>query len=157
VNHFVRRSSRELGRDVHEVAPEALERLRAYSWPGNIRELQSVLKQALLRATGPILLPAFLSELPDRPGETTKSAPGKGFDLEAFIGARLGADSADLYADVHRHVDRLFLSRVLEYTGGNQHQAARLLGIARKTLRVKLRELGLHVTHAVEADDDDQA
>ena len=39
---------------------------------------------------------------------------------------------------------------------GNQHQAARLLGIARQTLRLKLRELGLHVTHAVEADEDEQ-
>ena len=51
-------------------------------------------------------------------------------------------------------VDRVLLSRVLEYTGGNQHQAARLLGIARQTLRLKLRDLGLHVTHSVEADED---
>ena len=52
VRHYLRRFSRELGREVHEVAPEALERLRRYSWPGNIRELQSVLKQALLQARG---------------------------------------------------------------------------------------------------------
>src|SRR5204862_274599 len=48
VRHFLRRFSRELGRQVQEVAPEALERLRGYSWPGNIRELQTVLKQPLL-------------------------------------------------------------------------------------------------------------
>jgi DNA-binding NtrC family response regulator len=158
VRHYVRRFSRELGREVQDVAPEALERLKGYPWPGNIRELQSVLKQALLRASGPVLLPAFLPDLPGRPGETTMSSTaGERFDLEAVVGARLGPDVDDLYADVHRQVDRLFLARVLEYTGGNQHQAARLLGIARKTLRVKLRELGLHVTHAVEADDDDPA
>ncbi len=63
VRHYLRRFSRELGREVREVAPEALERLRGYAWPGNIRELQSVLKQALLRASGPTLLPAFLPEL----------------------------------------------------------------------------------------------
>src|SRR5438045_8029942 len=51
VQHYLRRFSRELGREVREVAPEALERLRRYAWPGNIRELQSVLKQALLRAS----------------------------------------------------------------------------------------------------------
>ena len=62
VQHYLRRFSRELGREVREVAPEAMERLRGYPWPGNIRELQSVLKQALLRATGPVLLPAFLPE-----------------------------------------------------------------------------------------------
>src|SRR5258707_2995830 len=62
VQHYVRRFSRELGREVREVAPETLEHLRRYGWPGNIRELQSVLKQALLQASGAILLPAFLPE-----------------------------------------------------------------------------------------------
>src|SRR6202035_3810042 len=50
IHHYVRRFNRELGREVREVAPEALERLCRCSWPGNIRELQSVLKQALLQA-----------------------------------------------------------------------------------------------------------
>src|SRR5439155_5419892 len=66
VRHYLRRFSRELGREVQEAAPEALERLRGHSWPGNIRELQSVLKQALLQASGPVLLPAFLPELTSR-------------------------------------------------------------------------------------------
>jgi len=52
-------------------------------------------------------------------------------------------------------VDRFLLPLVMEYTHGNQHQAARLLGIARQTLRLKLRELGLHITHSVEADEND--
>ena len=67
VQFYLRRVSRELGREVREVAPEALERLRGYSWPGNMRELQSVLKQAILRAHGPVLLPEFLPELPQAP------------------------------------------------------------------------------------------
>src|SRR5436853_7047096 len=46
VRFYLRRVSRELGREVGEAAPEALERLRGYSWPGNVRELQRVLKQA---------------------------------------------------------------------------------------------------------------
>ena len=78
VRHYLRRFSRELGREVHEVAPEALERLRSYSWPGNIRELQSVLKQALLQASGPVLLPAFLPEFPGGPAKPSpRHLPGK--------------------------------------------------------------------------------
>jgi two-component system nitrogen regulation response regulator GlnG len=119
-----------------------------------VRELQSVLKQALVRATGPVLLPTFL---PEMPGENVGvTALAGGFDLAAFIEEQLGPDSADLYAEVHRRVDRLFLARVLSFTGGNQHQAARLLGIARHTLRMKLRDLGLHVAHSVEADEEDR-
>ena len=77
VQFYLRRFSRELGREVREVAPEALERLRGYPWPGNIRELQSVLKQALLRAHGPVLLPDFLPELPEAPGaRRAGGAPG---------------------------------------------------------------------------------
>src|SRR3954468_10211633 len=55
IRHFLRRFGRELGREVHEVAPEALERLCRCPWLGNIRELQSVLKQALLQARGATL------------------------------------------------------------------------------------------------------
>jgi two-component system nitrogen regulation response regulator GlnG len=152
VRHYLRCFSRELGREVQAVTPEVMERLRAYSWPGNIRELQSVLKQALLQASGTVLLPAFLPELSSQSGESNST--GAVPDLEAFIGQRLVPDADDLYAETHRQVDRLLLPRVLEYTGGNQHQAARLLGIARQTLRQKLRDLGLHVTRSTEADDD---
>jgi two-component system nitrogen regulation response regulator GlnG len=158
VRHFVRRFSRELGREVQEVAPEALERLRGYSWPGNIRELQSVLKQALLQASGTVLLPAFLPDLSDSSAESEPATRvGVDFDLEAFVRQRLGPHTQDLYSDTHRQVDRLLLPRVLEYTDGNQHQAARLLGIARQTLRQKLRDLGLHVTQSVEAEENDPA
>jgi two-component system nitrogen regulation response regulator GlnG len=168
VRHFVRRLSRELGRQVQEVAPETLERLRSYPWPGNIRELQSVLKQALLRSSGAVLLPAFLPELlieqaevggqkPDAGEQESAGGSSANLNLEAFIRAGLRPEAKDLYAETHRQVDRLLLPLALEYTGGNQHQAARLLGIARQTLRQKLRDLGLHVTHAIEADEDDRA
>jgi two-component system nitrogen regulation response regulator GlnG len=156
VRYYLRRFGRELGREVQEVAPEALERLRSYSWPGNIRELQSVLKQALLQASGTMLLPAFLPDLSGRPREAHPAAPaGADVGLEAFIRQRLRPDAQDLYADTHHQVDRVLLPRVLEYTGGNQRQAARLLGIARQTLRQKLRDLGLHITQSVDADEDE--
>ena len=156
VQHYVRRFSRELGRQVRHVAPEALDSLRAYAWPGNIRELQSVLKRALLQANGTVLLPAFLPQLlPCRATTLKETTIGKDSTLGTLIHRRLKVDAPDLYADLHRDVDRVFLSQVLEHTQGNQRQAARLLGISRQTLRIKLRELGLHVTHSVEADDQD--
>jgi two-component system nitrogen regulation response regulator GlnG len=155
VRHYLHRFSRELGREVKGAAPEALALLKAYPWPGNVRELQSVLKQALLRARGEVLLPAFLPDLTDLPPEGAAAAPAGDPDLEARIRARLGSGQCDLQADVHEYVDRLLLARVLEHTGGSQHRAARRLGIARETLRKRLRELGLHVARTVATDEDE--
>jgi two-component system nitrogen regulation response regulator GlnG len=154
VRHFLRRFSRELGREVQEASPEALERLRGYGWPGNVRELQSVLKQALLQARGTTLLPAYL---PPFDAEPDASAPpaAEDLNLEAFIRLCLTSDDGDQYAQAHRRLDRLFLTRVLEATGGNQQEAARRLGIARETLRRRLRELGLHLTRRFEAEDNE--
>src|ERR1700676_1904492 len=81
VQHYLRPFSREPGREVREVAPEALERLRNYPWPGNIRELQSVLKQALLQASGTILLAAFLPDLSGKPTESSPVPPAGVDDL----------------------------------------------------------------------------
>jgi len=152
VQHYLRRFSRELGREVRQIAPAALERLCAYSWPGNIREVQSILKQALLQASGSVLLPAFLPEMLGGAGDAVHAPPQNAeLGLGALIQQRLTADASDLYAEIHREVDRICLTLVLDHVQGRQHQAARLLGIARQTLRVKLRELGLRVTHSVEA------
>jgi DNA-binding NtrC family response regulator len=155
--HYLRRFSRELGREVQEVAPEALDRLRGYGWPGNIRELQSVLKQALLQARGTTLLLAYLPALAEEPDGSVPAPPSaeEKLNLEAFIRLCLASDDGDQYAQAHRRLDRLFLARVLEATGGNQQEAARRLGIARQTLRRRLQELGLHLTRRFETEEDE--
>src|SRR5207342_578632 len=121
----------------------------------------SVLKQALLKASGPVLLPAFL---PEPLGETGAAASPAAPPLAAAPGVetfvirqRVGSDVRDLYAETHRQVDRLLLPRVLEHTRGNLQQAALLLGIARQTLRLKLRDLGLSPTRPGESDETDPA
>src|SRR5215813_6061996 len=155
VQHYLRRFSRELGREVRQAAPEALERLRDHSWPGNIRELQSVLKQALLQASGAVLLPAFLPEPlggagAGAPPATPSAEPG----VETFVvRQRVGPGVRDLYAQAHRELDRLLLPAVLKHARGSQHQAALVLGIARQTLRLKLRDLGLPPVKA-DAEED---
>ena len=101
VQHYVRRFSSELGREAREVSPEAMEQLRGYPWPGNIRELQSVLKQALLRSTGPVLVSAFLPELSPRKAAEPATAIGSGSRLEALVEQRLTHGSQDLYEEAH--------------------------------------------------------
>jgi two-component system nitrogen regulation response regulator GlnG len=157
VQHYLRRFSRDLGRQVREIAPEALERLRAYPWPGNVRELQGVLKQALLQATGTVLIPAFLPEFLRAPPD---AGPGKDVgpeaDFEAFILRRLEEGTTTLSGEVHQRLDRLLVRLALRHTRGNQAQAARLLGISRQTLRVKTRELGFDTGDSAEGAEGEE-
>jgi two-component system nitrogen regulation response regulator GlnG len=159
IQHFLRRFSRELSREVREIAPEALELLRGYSWPGNIRELQGVLKQALLHATGTVLIRAFLPEslrVPPNPPAGQDAGSEAAFSFEEFILRRLEEGTTALSAEAHQQLDRMLLRLALRHTGGNQVHAARLLGISRQTLRSKTRELGLSITGSDESDEDDE-
>jgi two-component system nitrogen regulation response regulator GlnG len=144
--HFVHRFARELNKNVQTISDEAMDVLRQYTWPGNVREFQSVIKQALLQATGPVLLPEFFpATIRGRPevSEGPASAAMDMTTLSTFIQQRLAADSTSLYTDFQAITDRHLLALVLQHTGGNLSQAARILGITRATLRTKLRALGL--------------
>ncbi|MFO0967246.1 MAG: sigma-54 dependent transcriptional regulator [Gemmataceae bacterium] len=153
VEHFVKRFNRELNKEVQRVAPETLEALKRHSWPGNLRELQSVLKQALLKATGPILLPAFLPDLAT-PMAKAAAEERESFDLESYVQQRLAAGSEDLHAEVQNMVETILLTRVLTRTGGNQLQAAKILGITRGSLRTKIRALGITIEKAVWTEEE---
>ena len=124
-----------------------MERLRRYSWPGNIREVQSVLKQALLQAAGPILLPEFLPPLP-RADDVVEPAT-LSLDLEKYIDVQLAAGTEGLYVEAVRRLERILLPQVLRHTNGNQLRAAKILGITRGSLRTKLRELGLRIDRTI--------
>jgi two-component system nitrogen regulation response regulator GlnG len=157
-DHFVRRFSRELNKEVRGVAAEALELLRGYRWPGNVRELQSVLKQALLQTTGPVVLPEFLPAALRGPGPGAGAPDPPGFDyggLPGFVREQLGAGSTTLYADYQALADRPLLTEVLRHTGGNLSQAARILGITRATLRTRLSALGLPVGRSASPSEED--
>lgn len=118
VTHFVA----ELGQGTGlcpRVAPAALERLLGHDWPGNVRELRNAVRSAAVLAEGGVILPGHLT------GAITRSTPRR---------AR-AADGPVALRDVeHAHI-----RRVLEGVGGNQSEAARLLGIDRGTLVRKLR------------------
>src|SRR4029077_7709779 len=101
IRHYVRRFNQELGREVREVTPEAMDLLRSYSWPGNIRELQSVLKQTLLRVAGPVVtaesLAAPVSAHPALP-RAEAIAPLSGSErsaIESFLRQELQEDGED--------------------------------------------------------------
>jgi DNA-binding NtrC family response regulator len=144
-DHFVRLLARTLGRGIHGISPEVRERLVEYRWPGNVRQLQSALKYAIIRATGEVLTLDCLPENLLQPGlETQGSEVAGGLpDVAARTACLLHAGETDLYRQLSQETDRAVLDVVLRHVKGNQVQASELLGISRTTLRAKLRALGM--------------
>jgi two-component system nitrogen regulation response regulator GlnG len=159
VQHYLRRYSRDFGREIREISADSLQMLQRHPWPGNIRELQGVLKQAILQASGTVLIPAFLPESLSAPTETVADKAQEtdaDFSFATFILRRLQEGTTTLSAEAHQHLDRLLLRQALRHTRGNQAQAARVLGISRQTLRSKTRELGLDVSGRADDDENEQ-
>jgi two-component system response regulator AtoC len=154
IDYYLHRYGRELGKPVEGVAPEALAALAAYPWPGNVRELQSVLKQALLQMRGTALLADDLPAVVTAAAAAEPAGPADAFDWDRFVGGRISAGTVNLYAEALERMEREVLVRVLRHTGGNQLQAAKLLGITRGSLRTKIRALGITINREVWSDDD---
>jgi two-component system, NtrC family, nitrogen regulation response regulator GlnG len=146
-HYFLFRFNRELGKELRGFAPETLELLQAYSWPGNVREMQGMIREAMLRATGHVLLPEFFTEALHTPQVPARSRPDSSpdFDLTALVGPMLQRGEEGIYDRVVAALDRVLLPWVLRHTQGRQTLASQLLGLSRGTLRQKLRNLGLAI------------
>jgi DNA-binding NtrC family response regulator len=167
IQHFLARLSPQLGKSyVEGISPEATELLTAYDWPGNIRELQSVIRQSLLNSTGPVIVPDFLppevrsaASAQTKPAQAGPSSPGddESYNLKLFLDEQLsGPNEPDnLHAETIEFVERYLLMRVLDQAKGNQSQASRILGITRGSLRNKIRTLGISIEQVVHVDDED--
>ncbi len=145
--------SKELGKDVHGLSPEAMDVLLNYAWPGNVRELQNVLKQTLLRSAGHVVIPDFIPDRVRTPNPTAAAngdAPGT--DLKHFVDERLEQESTDLYAEALEFMERYVVTRVLRVCEGNQSKAARMLGITRGCLRSKVRALRVSIDTRVQVE-----
>ena len=156
VQYFIRRLAGQLDIENQGIASETLEKLREFDWPGNVRQLQAVLRRALLNSTAPVLV---VSDLPDEivnPEQKASSSPAKGdqipSDLRPFIdGCRIEQNN-NLYNETQEFMERYLFTRLLKENDGNQSKTAEELGISRGRLRNKLRALGISVGQIVQSD-----
>lgn len=157
LERFFNMYARQLGKDVQGISPDALKLLVEYHWPGNVREMQSAVRRALLQTTGPVLVAEALPEEIQTGSLRTCIASGSQSEIDSFerlIEERLQADSTDLYAEALAAMESRLLTRVLKLTGGNQSRAARILGITRGSLRNKLHALKIQVGSVVFRDEE---
>ena len=132
-NHYIDKFNAKYGKVVRGASDEAARNLLAYPWPGNVRELSHVIERAILwsqgerldieqlsLATSPHAKPADARAVPSAVQE---SIPPEGIDLAER--------------------ERSLIAQALHQTGGNESEAAKLLGIGRGAFRHRLKKLGL--------------
>jgi len=165
VNYLLSRHREALASEANSISQKALEALMAYDWPGNIRQLENVIRRAMVLCNGSIintdsldfgpeasrsaiaLAPAsptaasVAAVLPSSNGTPSSSgafaiAPN---DMDDLIERLLSSGKAALIEDM----ERLLIGRALEKLNGNQLQTAKLLGITRNTLRSRIEKYGL--------------
>lgn len=138
IEHFVQQFNAKLEREVTGFEPEALRLLDRHGWPGNIRELENVVERCMIFAedgdVGAQHLPAEVLEV------DVDAPRGLVAGIEAVPG-ETGLKEAVRKAT--SKLEREFIARALEQTGGNVTHTARLLKISRKSLQNKMKELGL--------------
>jgi Nif-specific regulatory protein len=121
--------ARKHGKPVSAIDPVAMALLRAYGWPGNIRELEHCIESAVVFATGPVIMPAHLS-LPHDPDAVAEWEEALSHDTMPS-----GMSLAD--------VEKKYIARTLADCGGNRTRAAQILGIGRNTLNRKIKQYGI--------------
>ncbi len=114
-NHFLQKFSEENQKNISHISPEALEKIAQYSWPGNVRELEHTIERAVIFSINPIILP---EDLPRKMSDETKSSE-----------IQINEKPLPL-----RELEKRYVLKVLEQTGGNKKKASEILGIDRATL-----------------------
>jgi len=123
VRHFIETCNAKLGRSVAGVSPRVLDLLQRYPWPGNVRELANVIERALVVARGTVVLPEHLPPLLLEHRDATSHSGAPELSLQA--------------------AEREQILRALQASGGKRIEAARLLGLSRRTLYRKLDRYGI--------------
>jgi two-component system response regulator PilR (NtrC family) len=142
---FVQRFANEFGKDVRELTPDALRALDAYSFPGNVRELENMMERAVALASGPAIglgdLPATVSGLSASPAPLLWQLPPEGCVLDEVLG----------------ELERRLMLQALERAGGVRKTAAKSLGVSFRSLRYRLTKHGLDLGGASDEDEDTEA
>ncbi len=166
VNYFLKKFSRQSGQKPKSIATDALAALEAHRWPGNVRELENVIERALVVAKGDAILFADLPvELTGVTGSALAAAPtaDAASSATAAMSAVVTAETLPTLArqlfkwaressslKVIPAVERELIVQAMQETGGNQVQAAKILGITRATLRKRLEKFKIKQALSIE-------
>jgi two-component system, NtrC family, nitrogen regulation response regulator GlnG len=145
LEHYLRKAADELSVAPKRISGEAVERLGAFDWPGNVRQLVNTCRRLTVVAPGREIR---LTDLPPEVGGAAAMPPSPAAadwteSLAAWADARLEGGDGPLLDEALAAFERTLIEVAMSRSGGRRQDAARLLGWGRNTLARKIRELGL--------------
>ncbi|MDE3028597.1 MAG: response regulator [Paracoccaceae bacterium] len=153
--HFLVRGDREIGTRRHFL-PEAMELVRAFPWPGNVRQLENTVRRLVVTSSEEEITRGEVeAALGSQPAMEPLRGGGEGEKLSASVARHLtryfdlhgGAlPPPGVYQRILREIEMPLIEIALDATAGNQAKCADLLGINRNTLRKKITDLDIRVT-----------
>lgn len=153
--HFLARGERDNG-SLRRLSNDARDLIRAYSWPGNVRQLENTLRRLMVTSSETeISKPEVEAVLGSQPAMEPLKGGGEGEKLSASVARHLKRyfdlhggqlPPAGVYQRILREVEMPLIEIALDATAGNQAKCADLLGINRNTLRKKITDLDIRVT-----------
>jgi len=138
---FVELACRELDRPPLHLSDDAMAALAAHAWPGNVRELRNAMERAVVLCLGEVIEPLHLPQVVANAAAPAGLRPEPA--LEADSAEREPELDADRYAAQLTELEKARIVSALKQTGGNQTEAAKVLGMARRTLISRLEALEL--------------
>ena len=135
-NAFLKRFAAQANRNISGFTPAAVERLRAFDWPGNVRQLQNEIQRAVLLCEGSIV------DAPDLSITTAKSSLSV---TAGMVGPTDTTVISDTGFTLLEGVERNAIVQMLKETGGNKLETAKRLGIGRQTLYNKIKAYGIDI------------
>lgn len=136
--HFLKKYAREYGRDGLNFTPEAIEYLLHYPWKGNVRELQNVVRRAVLLAPGDQITPQDLKEHMESPAQYPFTQ-----QFSLFFTEHLERPYHQAKKEILSFFSRRYIEYLLSKTGGNVSQAARLAKLERQSFQRLMRQYGI--------------
>lgn len=148
--HFLECYATKYGREVKGFRPAVLEIFSRYPWPGNVRELRNLVEQLVILAEDPLIrvedLPATFGVLSHWETQEEVEGPFRSKEEKVGLLPRKEEFTSGKFTGLREsreEIERRAITEALRICGGNRTQAAQLLGISRRTLQLKLKELGL--------------
>lgn len=132
---FFRRIKLKTGKHIRSISHEAMELLMRYSWPGNVRELKSAFEYALISCAGDVLEPR---DLPKDVSRGSLATP-----LASCLGGSVETGATENVGDDLDAIKKQRLAAALAASGGNQSEAARMLGLSRTTIWKQIKKYEL--------------